>query len=165
MALSSIQHAEATGENRLRYVAIVAAIVLTALLPRNVSAATERIVSGASERTNSAFERCEVTVRPAVGSPTQVFRIIVNNVPIDPTGGSVEVDVVVQRIHSSGGTIYFAFVVPFGTKFYIDHNQSFPGEPQSKLAEGRYVISVTTPHIAKKGCHSSGAFIVTQADD
>lgn len=107
----------------------------------------------------AATERCRVTVAPAVGSPTDVYRIRVTDVPVVPDQ-SVEVRVDVRLLGSRSGSIYFAFLIPGITEFYIDHNVTYPGEPApDPLAAGRYQVLVSTPHI-KGGCRTAGGFIV-----
>jgi len=114
------------------------------------------LVPGAA---SAATERCRVTVTPEIGSPTDVYRILVSNVPVEPDI-SVEVRVDVRLLGSRSGSIYFAFLIPGTTVFYIDHNVTYPGEPApDPLASGRYQVLVSTPHI-KGACRSVGGFIV-----
>ena len=108
---------------------------------------------------SAASERCSVTVSPSVGSPTDVYRILVSNVPVVPDT-SVEVRVDVRLLGSRSGAIYFAFLIPGATEFYIDHNVSYPEEPApDPLATGRYQVLVSTPHI-KGACRSVGGFVI-----
>lgn len=120
------------------------ALVASLLVPAAASAATER---------------CTVTIAPEVGSPTDVYRILVSNVPLEPDV-SVEVRVDVRLLGSRSGSIYFAFLIPNITEFYIDHNVTWEGEPApDPLAPGRYQVLVSTPHI-KGGCRAVGGFVV-----
>jgi len=120
------------------------ALVASLLVPASASAATAR---------------CSVTVSPDTGSPTDVYRILVSNVPVEPDV-SVEVRVDVRLLGSRSGSIYFAFLIPNVTEFYVDHNVTSPGEPApDPLAVGRYQVLVSTPHL-KGGCRAVGGFVV-----
>lgn len=108
---------------------------------------------------SAASERCSVTVSPEVGSPTDVYRISGSNLPVEPDI-SVEVRVDVRLLGARSGSIYFAFLIPGSTEFYIDHNVTYPGEPApDPIAPGRYQVLVSTPHI-KGGCRAIGGFVV-----
>jgi len=108
---------------------------------------------------SAATTRCSVSITPEAGSPTDVYRIAVSGVPVDPNG-FVEVRVDVRLLGTRSGSIYFVFVVPGATEFYIDHNQPLEGEPSEGLAPGRYLVRVTTPHI-HGGCSTVGRFTVS----
>jgi hypothetical protein len=122
---------------------ILAAVLMLTLLPTPVAAA----------------ERCTIDVTPDQGSPTDVYRISVSDIPVDPNGGSVEVRIDVRRLGSREGSIFFVFLVPGVTDFFLDYNAAFPEEPPpDPLAEGRYLVSAQTPHV--RGCHSTDRFVV-----
>ena len=129
----------------MRQVALVLTLLLATLVPGSVAAATER---------------CSLAVSPSVGSPTDVYRIAVSGVPIDPQGGSVEVRIDIRRLGSRDGSIIFAFLIPGVTEFFVDYNQVFEGEPPpNPLAQGRYLVSASAPHI-NGGCRAVGQFVV-----
>jgi hypothetical protein len=129
----------------MRRIALSLALLASLLIPASAAAASER---------------CSVEVSPAVGSPTDVYRILVSNVPVDPEGGSVEARVDIVRLGSREGTIYFAHLIPGVTEFFIDHNVTYPEEPPSdQLVSGRYRVTVSTPHI-HGACRSVDRFVV-----
>jgi hypothetical protein len=129
----------------MRRIALSLALLASLLIPASASAAAER---------------CSLEISPAVGSPTDVYRILVTNVPVLPDGGSVEVRVDIVRLGSREGTIYFAHLIPGVTEFYIDHNYSYPEEPPADpLVPGRYRVTVSTPHI-HGACRDTGGFAV-----
>ena len=108
----------------------------------------------------AAPARCSVSITPSAGSPTDVYRILVTNVPSDPDV-SVEADVWVKNAAARTGSIYFAFLVPGVTEFYIDHNAPIEGEEAQPLKPGRYMVTVETPHITgPTACHAVGWFTV-----
>lgn len=128
----------------MRRVALAVVLVLSLLVPSSVAAA--------------GSDRCSVSISPEVASPTDVVRILVSNVPVDPDGGSVEVDVHIRRLGTREGTIFFAFLVPGTTEFYVDYNAPLPGEPApDPLGQGRYLVDVST-HVS--GCYAVGHFMV-----
>lgn len=102
--------------------------------------------------------RCSVSVDPAVGGPTDVYRIHVTNVPVDPDGGSVEFQLEIRRLGSREGSVYWVFLVPGVTEFYVDHNAPPPGEPPTELAPGRYLVSAHVSH--DTGCYATARFVV-----
>ena len=129
----------------MRRTALAFALLIAMLVPGSVAAASER---------------CSIEISPSVGGPTDVYRIAVSDVPVDPDGGSVEVQAVVRRLGTREGSVIFAFLVPGTTEFFVDYNYAFPGEPPlDPLAPGRYQVNVTTPHISG-GCHATGQFVV-----
>lgn len=129
----------------MRRIALLLALLLALVVPSATSAATTR---------------CTVDISPAIGSTTGVYRITVSGVPVDPDGGSVEVRVDVKRLGSRDGSVYFAFLFPGTTQFYIDHNLGLPGEPPNDpLVPGRYRVFVSTPHI-EGPCHTTDGFVV-----
>lgn len=128
----------------MRRIALSLALVASLLIPAAASAASAR---------------CTVDVTPSVESPTDVYRIVVSNVPVQ-LGRSVEVHVDVRLLGTRTGSIYFAFLIPDVTEFYIDHNLGLPGEPPpDPLTPGRYQVMVSTPHI-HGGCNAIGGFVV-----
>ena len=128
----------------MRRFALSLALVASLLIPAAASAAPAR---------------CTVTVSPEVGSPTDVYRILVANVPVE-LDRSVEVRVDVRLLGTRTGSIYFAFLIPNITEFYIDHNGTWPGEPPpDPLVPGKYQVMVSTPHI-QGGCNAVGGFVV-----
>jgi hypothetical protein len=108
----------------------------------------------------AASERCSIDVTPPSGESTDVYRLTATNVPVHPDGGSVEFRVDVHRLGTREGSIYFVFLVPGTTQFYLDLNQPAPGEPVEAMAEGRYLVTASTPHLAG-GCHASDRFVVS----
>jgi len=109
--------------------------------------------------TAATSSRCSVDVSPAVGSPTDAYRVTVSNVPVDPAGGSVEVRADIQRVGTRDRSIFFAVLIPGGTEFYFDYNVAYPGEPAPVLIAGMYRVTVETPHIPG-GCHAVTRFEV-----
>lgn len=131
----------------MRRIALVFALLAALLAPASVSAGSSK---------------CSITISPTAGSPSDVYRLAVTNVPIDPNGGSVEVRIDIRRLGTREGSVYFVFVLPGLTEFYVDHHAPFPDEPPpDPLATGRYLVEVTTPHISGPGaCHTVGQFVV-----
>lgn len=131
----------------MRRFALVVAMLLTMLVPGAVAAGSDR---------------CSFTISPTSGSPTDVYRIAVANVPVDPNGGSIEARIDIRRLGTREGSIYFVFLVPGVTEFYVDHNSAYPEEPPpDPLAAGRYLVEVTTPHVrGPEACHAVGQFVV-----
>ena len=121
-----------------------------------VLVATLAAAGGAS----AAPAQCTVNIAPSEGSPTDVYRIAVSGVPVVP-GSGIEVRVDIRLLGSRSRSIYFAFLIPGATEFFIDHNQAEPGEPAEPLEPGRYLVRVTTPHI-HGGCTAVGRFLVVQ---
>lgn len=123
-------------------------IVLLVILVLGASLATTGVVAAAENR-------CSVSVDPSVGSPTDTYRITVSGLTPDP--GILEVRVDVRLLGGPrSGSIYFAFLIPNVSEFYIDHNSGDPNEP---LASGRYLVRVTAPHVnGAAGCHTVGRF-------
>lgn len=129
----------------MRRMAIAVALLASLLLPGTASATSSR---------------CGIDVSPAVGSPTDAYRINVSNVPVDLAGGSVEVRVDVQRTGTRQRSIFFAVLIPGATQFYIDYHVGYPGEPPpDPLAAGRYRVTAETPHLTG-ACHAVGQFEV-----
>ena len=124
---------------------VLALVALGALFPSAASAAPER---------------CSIDVSPSSGGPTDVYRLTATNVPVDAAGGSVEVRVDVRLLGTRTGSIYFVFLVPGTTEFYLDINQPVPGEPVEPLAEGRYLVTASTPHL-HGGCRATEGFVVS----
>lgn len=110
----------------------------------------------------AASDRCSFTISPTTGSPTDVYRIAVSNVPVDPNGGSIEVRIDIRRLGTRDGSVYFAFLFPGVTEFYVDHNYAYPEEPApDPLPTGRYLVEVATPHLSgPDACHAMGQFTV-----
>ncbi len=127
----------------MRRIAITLALIASLLLPATASAATRR---------------CTVSISPAAGSTTDVYRILVTNVPVVP-GTSVEVRVQVKQLGTRGGSMYFAHLIPEITEFYIDHLLSWEEVPvPDPLLAGRYLVLVSTPHL-HGGCFATGRFV------
>ena len=131
----------------MRRIALAIALLVTLLIPGSAMARSER---------------CSIEISPSVGSPTDVYRIAVSNVPVDPEGFSVDVRTDIRRLGSRDGAIIFAFLVPGITAFFVDYHYAYPGEPPvDPLVPGRYQVSVTTPHISgAEACHAVGQFAV-----
>jgi len=128
----------------MRRFALSLALVASLLIPGAASAAPTQ---------------CTVSVSPSVGSPTDVYRIFVSNVPVVPDR-SVEAHVDVRRLGSRDGSIYFVFLFPGVTEFYIDHNLGYPDEEAPPpLTPGRYQVMVSTPDI-RGACNAISTFIV-----
>ena len=126
-----------------RLIPVLAAAMLVAALPAAVSAGEAR---------------CSIDVAPATGGPTDVYRVSASNFPVDPDGGSVEVRIDVRRLGTREGSIFFLFLVPGTTEFYLDINQLAPGEPVEPMTPGRYLVVAETAHQA--GCHAVDRFLV-----
>ena len=131
----------------MRRIALVFALLAGMLVPASVAAGSAR---------------CSVAISPIAGSPTDVYRITVSNVPVDPSGGSVEVRTDIRRLGTREGAIIFAFLIPGVTEFFVDYHATDPGEPApDPLAPGRYLVSVSTPHISgRDACHAVGQLVV-----
>jgi len=131
----------------MRRIALVFALLVAMLLPGSVAAGSER---------------CSFAISPAAGSPTDAYRIMVSKVPVDPSGGSVEVRTDIRRLGSREGSIIFAFLIPGATEFFFDYHVPYPDEPApDPLAPGRYQVTVSTPHISgPDACHAVGQFLV-----
>lgn len=128
----------------MRRFALVLALVASMLIPAAASAAQSH---------------CTVRVTPSTGSPTDVYRIHVGNVPVE-ADRSVEVRVDIRRLGSREGSVYFAFLIPGATEFYIDHNLPYPDEESPPpLIPGRYQVAVVTPHI-HGACNAIATLIV-----
>jgi len=129
----------------MRRLAVSFALVLSLLVPATASAVNEH---------------CTIDISPTVGSPTDVYQIAVHNVPVDPDGFSIELRTDIRRLGSREGSIIFAFLVPGTTEVVIEYNRSWPGEdPLPPLAEGRYLVTVSTPHL-HGACRATGSFVV-----
>lgn len=129
----------------MRRILLTLALVASLVIPATASAATKK---------------CTVDISPSVGSPTDVYRITVSGVPLAPEGFGVEVRAHIKLLGTRTGSVYFAFLMPGITEFFIDHNLGLPGEPPpDPLAPGRYLVMVTTPHI-HGACMAVGMFVV-----
>lgn len=128
-----------------RALVVLTLILVATLAPAGVASATST--------------RCSVSITPETGLSTDVYRIAVAGVPVGPNGGSVEVRLDIRLLGTRSGSVYFVFVVPGATEFYVDHNESLEGEPSEGLVPGRYLVQVTTPHI-HGGCSTVGRFNV-----
>lgn len=109
--------------------------------------------------TSAASSQCSIEVAPAAGAPTDVYRVSATNFPVDPNGGSIEVRIDVRRLGTREGSIYFLFLVPGTTEFYLDINQVVPGEPVEPMQPGRYLVVAETAHMT--GCRSVDRFTVS----
>lgn len=132
----------------MRRLALVFALLAAMLVPGSVAADAGR---------------CSVTISPTSGTPTDVYRIAVSNVPVDPDGGSVEARIDIRLLGTRTGSVYFVFLIPGVTEFYVDHNSAPPEEPAPEpLAAGRYQVEVVTPHLrGADACHTVGQFTVS----
>lgn len=133
----------------MRRFALALALVAALLAPASVAA-------------GSGSGRCSVDISPDAGAPTDIYRITVTNVPVDPNGGSVEVRLIIKQLGTRSGSVYFASLIPGITEFYVDHNLAPPEEPATEIEPGRYLVDVSTPHIhGAGGCHTIGQFVVS----
>ena len=73
----------------MRRIALAFALVAALLAPAGVAAGSD---------SGSGSTRCSVDISPDSGGPTDVYRITVSNVPVDPDGGSVEVRLVIKLL-------------------------------------------------------------------
>jgi hypothetical protein len=122
-------------------------ILLLLVLVLAASLASTGVASGASSR-------CNVTIDPSVGFATDTYRITVSNLTPDP--GILEVRVDVRLLGTRSGSIYFAFLIPNTSVFFIDHTADDPSQP---FESGRYLVRVITPHVhGAAGCHTVGRF-------
>ena len=138
-----------------RALTILVLVLVATLTAAGAASAAQVTAAGAA---SAARAQCTVNIAPSVGSPTDVYRIAVSGVPVVPDSG-IEVRVEIRLLGSRSETIYFAFLIPGATEFFIDHNQAEPGEPAEPLEPGRYLVRVTTPHI-HGGCTAVGRFLV-----
>lgn len=131
----------------MRRVALVIALLAAIALPGVVTAGS----SG-----------CSLVITPPAGSPTDVYRFSVSDVPVDANGGSIEVRTVIRKLGTREGSVIFAFLIPGVTEFYVDYHVGEPGEPApDPLSAGRYQVVVSTPHLSgPDGCHTVGQFVV-----
>ena len=128
-----------------RLMLLLAVLALAAAFPSSVAAASDR---------------CSIEISPTSGGTTDVYRLTAANVPVDPNGGSIEFRVDVHRLGTREGSVYFVFLIPGTTEFFLDLNQAAPGEPVEPLAEGRYLVRAETPHLSG-GCHATDRFTVS----
>lgn len=126
-----------------RLIPILAALLLLGAMPGAAAAAPSK---------------CSIEVTPAAGEPTDVYRITATNFPVEPNGGSLEVRIDIKRLGTRTGSIYFLFLIPGITEFYLDLNLAAPGEPVEPIEPGRYLVLAQTAHIA--GCHAVDLFVV-----
>jgi len=129
----------------MRRIALIVALLSTLVVPGSVAARSER---------------CSVAIAPSVGSPTDIYRITVSNVPVI-ADRSVEVRTDIRLLGTRTGAIIFAFLIPGASEFYVDYNAPLPDEPPTALAPGRYAVEVTTPHLSgSDACHTVTQFEV-----
>lgn len=126
-----------------RFIPVLAALLILGALP-GVTAA--------------AVEKCSIEVTPASGGPTDLYRIAGSNFPVDPNGGGIEVRIDVKHLGTRSGSIYFLFLVPGATEFYLDLNRIGPGEPVEPMEPGRYLVLAETAHMI--GCRDMDMFVV-----
>lgn len=126
-----------------RFIPLLATLLILGALPGVAAADTSK---------------CSIEVTPAAGGPTDTFRVTASNFPVDPNGGGIEVRIDVKRLGTRTGSIYFLFLVPGVTEFYLDLNQPAPGEPVEPMEPGRYLVLAQTAHLA--GCHAVDHFVV-----
>ena len=115
-------------------------------------------LAAAPGATLAAADRCSIEVTPASGSPTDVYRVTATDFPVHPEGGFVEVRIDVRRLGTREGMIFFLLLVPGTTDFYLDMNQTVPGEPVEPMLPGRYLVLAQTAHMT--GCHTVDQFVV-----
>ena len=127
-----------------RIISLIAALAILAAMPAVVSAAETR---------------CSIEVTPSAGGPTDVYRVTASGIPVDPGGGSIEVRIDVHRLGTREGSIYYLFLMPGTTEFFLDLNQVAPEEPLEPMTPGRYLVLAETPHLAG-GCHAVDRFVV-----
>lgn len=111
-----------------------------------------------------AAKTCTIDVSPLRGSTHSPYRISGHHFPLS-TNSPLEVDMAVSRISYNLAdlghvyvTIYFVFLVPGLTDFYVDFNAASGGEPAPPILSGRYLVQAFTPHVA--GCRTSSGFVV-----
>ncbi len=112
----------------------------------------------------AAAKTCTIDVTPSRGSTHTTYRISGNHFPLS-TNSPLEVDMAVSRVTFNVAdlghvyvVIYFVFLIPGGTHFYVDFNAPAGGEPAPSIAPGRYFVQAFTPHVA--GCRTSSGFVV-----
>ena len=132
----------------MRRIALIFALLTALLAPASVAAASDR---------------CSLTITPTAGSPTDIYRLAVSNVPVADNGGSIEARIDIRRLGTREGSVYFVFLIPGVTEFYVDHNHSAPEEPAADpLPAGRYLVEVVTPHLSgRDACHAVRQFTVS----
>jgi hypothetical protein len=135
----------------MRRFALVLAMLAVMLVPGSVAAGSER---------------CSFAVTPTAGSPTDVYRITVSDVPVVIVDGSerpVEVQIHIRRLGTREGSVIWAFLLPGITEFSVNYPDIIPEEPAPEpLATGRYFVEVTTPHLqGADGCHAVEQFTVS----
>jgi hypothetical protein len=126
-----------------RFIPLLAALLVLGVAPGVTAAATSK---------------CSIEVTPASGGSTDIYRVTASNFPVDPNGGGIEVRIDVRRLGTRTGSIYFLFLIPGITEFYLDLNQPAPGEPIEPVEPGRYLVLAQTAHLA--GCHAIDHFVV-----
>lgn len=126
-----------------RFIPFVAALMILGAVPGVAAAASTK---------------CSIEVTPSSGGQTDTYRVTATNFPVDPNGGGIEVRIDVRHLGTRTGSIYFLFLIPGITDFYLDINQAPPGEPAESLAPGRYHVIAQTAHLA--GCHAVDSFVV-----
>lgn len=131
----------------MRAIALVFALFAALLAPAPVSAGTDK---------------CSLAISPTSGSPTDVYRFTVSNMPVDPNGGSVEARIDIRRLGTREGSVYFVSLIPGVSEFFVDYKYAYPEEPApDPLATSRYLVEVTTPHLSgPTACLAVGQFIV-----
>lgn len=127
-----------------RFALLLATLVVAAAAPGATFAATA--------------DRCSIEVSPMTGSPTDVYRVTATDFPVHPEGGFVEVRIDVRRLGTRDGSIFFLLLVPGTTEFYLDINQTVPGDPVEPMAPGRYLVVAETAHMT--GCLTVDRFVV-----
>lgn len=126
-----------------RFIPLLAALLMLGALPSVTAAASDR---------------CSVDVTPASGGTNDIYRLTGSNFPVDPNGGGVEVRIDIKHLGTRSGSIYFVFLVPGATEFYVDLNEPPPGEPAMPMEPGRYLVLAETAHMA--GCFDVDTFEV-----
>ena len=126
-----------------RFIPFLAALLILGALPGAAGAASKK---------------CSIEVTPASGVPTDIYRVTASNFPVDPNGGGIEVRIDIKRLGTRTGSIFFLFLIPGVTEFYVDLNLPPPGEPAEPIEPGRYLVLAQTAHLA--GCHAVDHFVV-----
>ena len=121
--------------------------------------ATLTILTAMPAAVSAAESRCSIDVAPSAGGPTDLYRLTASGFPVDPNGGSVEVRIDVHRLGTREGSVYFLFLIPGTTEFYLDLNQLAPEEPVEPMVPGRYLVLAETSHLAG-GCHAVDRLVV-----
>ncbi len=132
-----------------RFALLLAILTLAIVVPSPVAAAPRS---------------CTIDVTPHRGTAHTTYRITGNHFPLS-TDSPLEVDMFVSRVSFNLAdlgrayvVIYFVFLIPGGTHFYVDFNAPSGGEPPPPILPGRYLVQAFTPHMGN--CNTSSVFVV-----